>query len=262
VLLFFGLDTGSKFMRLKVLSYNIHKGFDGLGANFVLHKIRQALRDTKCDILFLQEVVGENIRHKQSIKLWPTQSQFEFLADEFWPHFSYGQNAVFSGRDHGNAILSRFPIEKISNLDISNNRWERRGLQHAQVRIPELGNLLVNLFNTHLDLFEFNRRKQVKKIISQVKPYIDKSEPIILAGDFNDWTHNMCRDIQKQLPCIEAFESLYGECPNTFPNRIPFLSLDRIFLYKFNPIHGNVFSSKPWSHLSDHLPLFLEIESH
>ncbi len=37
-------------------------------------------------------------------------SQFAFLADEIWPHFAYGKNAIYSAGHHGNAILSKHPI--------------------------------------------------------------------------------------------------------------------------------------------------------
>ena len=96
-------------MKLKILSYNIHKGFDVWG-RFTLEKMKEALLTTGADILLLQEVVGENKDYLQHFKSTPHERQFEYLAGALWPHFAYGKNAVFPERHHGNAILSRFPI--------------------------------------------------------------------------------------------------------------------------------------------------------
>ncbi|PIS11989.1 MAG: hypothetical protein COT73_00920, partial [Bdellovibrio sp. CG10_big_fil_rev_8_21_14_0_10_47_8] len=109
-------------MKIRVLSYNIHKGFSFSGWDFTLHTIKQALQETKADIVLLQEVVGENHQLRKAVPQWPTEAQFEFLADTVWPHYSYGKNAVFSLSHHGNAILSRFPIIKEENINISTNR--------------------------------------------------------------------------------------------------------------------------------------------
>src|SRR5690349_17254196 len=97
-------------IRLRVLSYNIHKGFGPGNIKFILKKIKEALRSIHPDLVFLQEVLGHHEIHQKNIKGWPEQSQFEFLAHELWPHFAYGRNAVYTNGHHGNAILSKHPI--------------------------------------------------------------------------------------------------------------------------------------------------------
>lgn len=44
---------------LKVLTYNIHKGFSATNLRFILHEIKSSLRHINADIVFLQEVQGE-----------------------------------------------------------------------------------------------------------------------------------------------------------------------------------------------------------
>ena len=68
-------------MKYRVLTYNIHKGFDTLGTKFTLHQIKEALRETGADLCLLQEVVGEDHAQKKNQKDWPLEAQFEFLAD-------------------------------------------------------------------------------------------------------------------------------------------------------------------------------------
>lgn len=246
-------------MKIKVLSYNIHKGFNGLGTDFMLHHLRQALRETGADVLFLQEVVGENLKHKKNITNWPTQPQFEFLADSVWAHHSYGKNAVFSGRHHGNAILSQYPITETYNLNISNHKLEQRGLLHCQIQIPELGKTL-ELFNTHIDLLASGRQKQIGKITQYVQTSLKDHLPFLMAGDFNDWPQKLCSVLKTQLLAEETFRHLHGKPAKSFPHFFPFLSLDRIYFRGVLPLKAEVLTSPPWSQLSDHLPLLAEFE--
>src|SRR5438132_888733 len=105
--------------KLRVLSYNIHKGFSSGRGKFVLNRIREALRTVHPDLVFLQEVLGHHELHSQKVENWPDQPQFEYLADQLWPHFAYGKNAVYTYGHHGNAILSKYPFSFYENIDIS-----------------------------------------------------------------------------------------------------------------------------------------------
>jgi endonuclease/exonuclease/phosphatase family metal-dependent hydrolase len=108
-------------MLLKILSYNIHKGFDWNNKNYFLQEMKEFIKQSRADIVFLQEVVGKNSKY---VAQGMVDSQFEFLADQLWPHFSYGHNAVYDHGHHGNLILSKFPIESFENIDLTTNHWE------------------------------------------------------------------------------------------------------------------------------------------
>lgn len=246
-------------MKLRILTYNIHKGFSTSGADFTLHAIKRALQETNADILMLQEVVGENKEHQKSIQDWPQESQFEFLADSVWPHYSYGKNAIFDYRNHGNAILSRFPIIMQENIDISNNKWEQRGLLHCEVTIPELHKTL-HLFNTHIDLWESGRRKQFEKIVSRAKSHLPGDVPFVMGGDFNDWLQKLNPLFIEHLGVSEAHTQLFQEPGKSFPSRFPVLPLDRLYFRHMQVRDARVLRGAPWIHLSDHLPLFAEFD--
>src|SRR5665213_3483852 len=111
-------------LKLKVLTYNIHKGFSAGNSEYVLEQMREAIRSVNADLVFLQEILGEHKKHQKRISNWPEDSQFEFLANAVWPHHAYGKNAIYTQGHHGNAVLSKFPIAHWENLDVSSNRLE------------------------------------------------------------------------------------------------------------------------------------------
>ena len=106
----------------RALTLNIHKGFSASNLRYTLEALRVVLRDSKCNVVFLQEVSGENSRYHKRIKGWPNTDQLEYLADSVWPHFAYSRNAATPLGHHGNANLSATPIGHVHNEDLSLHR--------------------------------------------------------------------------------------------------------------------------------------------
>lgn len=246
-------------MNIRLLSYNIHKGFD-LWGRFTLENIRATLRQTQADLILLQEVVGENAKLLRKFKSGANEKQFEYLADSMWPHFSYGKNAIFPKRHHGNATLSKYPIRNYHNLNLTMQRYEMRGLLHTEIQIPGI-KFPLHILNTHLDLFEINRFKQVDKISDWISTNLGNA-PFVLAGDFNDWTQKSSQRLIQNLgpDCKEAFFTLHGKFATSFPSYIPFLPLDRIHYRGLGIRSAQVLKDSHWTRLSDHLPLLVDIE--
>ncbi|OFZ18175.1 MAG: hypothetical protein A2X94_03335 [Bdellovibrionales bacterium GWB1_55_8] len=237
--------------HLTVLSYNIHKGFSTNNRNFVLRRIRDAIRAVRADLVFLQEVLGKHEGHEKKHEDWPDQPQFEFLADELWPHFAYGKNSVYTSGHHGNAILSRFPILFWENIDITTNRFEKRGLLHAMVEVPGKSEPL-HAVCVHMGLFETERRQQIQRLCSRIESHVPHSEPLIIGGDFNDWRLRVSRKLETQLEVREAFEQIHGNHARTFPSWLPALHLDRIYYRGLVAKNANCLTGMPWGDLSDH----------
>lgn len=244
-------------MKLKILSYNIHKGFTIGNRDFILQQMKLALRQTDADVLFLQEVLGDHQDTKCRIPDWKTAIQFEYLADLVWPHFAYGKNAIYPAGHHGNAILSKFPIVDWKNHSISTNRFEHRGLLKTKIHIPDIDKEIV-LANTHLNLTQKGRDIQAEKVIHFMNE--EASFPWVLVGDFNDWNKKVSPRIERALNAKEVFNSLHGRYPATFPSFFPVLSLDRIFVKDLTPTLATTLNDPHWRNLSDHLPLYVEIE--
>jgi endonuclease/exonuclease/phosphatase family metal-dependent hydrolase len=243
-------------MEIKVLTYNIHKGFSSGNRRFVLERIRNALRELAPDLIFLQEVVGVNSLHEKKIEAWPDRAQSEFLAEEFWPYFVYGRNAMYLYGHHGNALIGRYPILQWSNFDISTNPIESRGILHSLIELP---NCKVHCFCTHLNVFKRGRTTQVEQLCRYLKESLAPQERFIVAGDFNDWLGHFTRRLHEESGALEAHHSIFGKHGRTFPARLPVLTLDRMYCRGLLPIEARVLSGAPWRDLSDHLPLFVRM---
>ena len=244
--------------NLKVLSYNIHKGFSSGNRRFVLHKIRHAIRTEQADLVFLQEVQGHHEQNSREIEDWPKQPQFEFLADGIWHHHAYGKNAVYTSGHHGNAILSKYPILFWENIDVSTSRLERRGLLHVTVGVPGMRKPL-HAICVHFGLFEADRRWQIGKLCARIDSHVPHHDPLIIAGDFNDWRIRASKLLRNNLGVAEAFESTHGSAAKSFPSWLPSLPLDRIYFRGVAIENAKCLTGKPWNQLSDHAALSAEI---
>lgn len=241
---------------VKLLTVNVHKGFTFFNRRFILHELRSALRDAKPDIVFLQEVIGSNHRHAQRLAAWPATSQYEFLADSLWSDFAYGRNAVYPDGDHGNAVLSRWPIIEHHNHDISMGTHESRGILHSKVRHPDLANDM-HVVCVHLGLREAHRRAQLNQLCLLVNG-INNNAPVLIGGDFNDWRRR-AGHLLTDCSMRDVFRSTLGREPRTFPARWPLLALDRIYVRNVVSARPLVLASRVWRHLSDHAPLAAEV---
>lgn len=230
-------------------------GFGVFNRRFILPELRDAMRNVAADIVFLQEVHGIHLAHAQRWKNWPTAPQYEFLADSMWPDFAYGRNAVYPDGDHGNAVLSKYPIVQYENLDISVHGTERRGLLHCVLAVPDYGR--VHAICVHLGLRESHRRQQLN-LLMELLARLPVSEPVIVAGDFNDW-RRQADALLAGSGLHEAFVQVSGSPAKSFPARWPMLSLDRIYVRNAATRSPRVLTNRPWSHLSDHAPLAVEV---
>lgn len=248
-------DPVTAVHKLKVLTINVHKGFTAFNRRFILPELREAVRATQADLVFLQEVLGSHALHAKRYQDWPSTSQYEFLADSMWTEFAYGRNAVYPNGDHGNALLSKFPIVHHQNLDVSVSGPEQRGLLHCIVEVP--GRPEIHAICVHLGLRESHRRQQLE-LLNKLLDTLPAEAPTIVAGDFNDWRLRADALLAEQR-MREAFAHTYGAPARSFPARLPLLCLDRIYVRNATFHEPLVLSTRPWSHLSDHAPLATEI---
>lgn len=242
-------------LSLNVLTMNMHMGFGFLNRRFILPELREAVRSVSADVVFLQEVHGEHQRHASRVKDWPSISQYEFLADSMWSSYAYGRNAVYPHGDHGNALLSKYPILSHENLDVSIHGTEERGLLHCVLDVAGHGQ--VHAICVHLGLREKHRQAQLK-LLAQLVKGLPAGEPVIVAGDFNDWRLR-ADALLADTGLREVFVQHTGAPARSFPARWPLLRLDRIYVANATTRRPQVLSNRPWSHLSDHAPLAVEV---
>jgi endonuclease/exonuclease/phosphatase family metal-dependent hydrolase len=261
-------------MKLRIATYNIHKGISSFGSRPRIHALKQALGGMEADVLFLQEVQGRHdllaLRHAQT---WPAQSQHEFLAGDKL-HCAYGMNAVYDHGHHGNALLSNFPIASVRNQDVSDHAYEARGILHCVIDAPSTQ---VHCYVIHLGLFAGSRKRQTEALIEAVAGSAPKDAPVIIAGDFNDWGNRLSANLCSSLGVREVFDEdilrrgfgtylrqLSGRGPKiyparTFPAAMPFLRLDRIYVRGFKVESAQVLHGTLWARLSDHAPIIANL---
>ena len=244
---------------MRILSYNIHKGFSFANRRFVLARIRELLRATDVDLVFLQEVLGQHRGHARRHADWPPASQFEYLADSIWPHHAYGRNAIYDEGHHGNAILGKQPFAAWGNIDVSTNPFERRGLLHATTAMPGLARPL-HLVCLHLDLHEYGRRQQIDRLVDHIGAAVPADCPLIIAGDLNDWRQVAGRAIEQRLGMVEAHKTVHGASARSFPSWRPLLRLDRIYLRGLRAVDAGCLAGAEWKGLSDHAAVWAEVE--
>jgi endonuclease/exonuclease/phosphatase family metal-dependent hydrolase len=263
-------------MKIKVATYNIHKGMTSVRAQPRVHALKQAIAAFDAQMIFLQEVQGRHDKHamvygnrKGSSKHWPEEAQHEFLAGDSH-HVAYGLNAAYDHGHHGNALLSAFPIQHHSNQDVSDHAYEKRGILHCVV---EADGEEVHCYVIHLGLFASSRGRQTEALVRAVCETAPPDAPVIIAGDFNDWRNELSDTLRRELGVIEVFDERRApgnrlgkmfrrgegeprqKPARTFPAALPCLPLDRIYVRGFTVETAQVMSGPKWAKLSDHAPV-------
>jgi len=244
-------------LQLHVVTYNIHKGFSQFHHRMMVHELRDRLRELGSDIVFLQEVQGRHNRNAEKFQDWPEEPQHDFLAEDVWGSTAYASNVAYGHGHHGNAILSRFPIEHSHNQDVTQMRFERRGLLHCAIRVEGLEKPM-HCVSVHLSIFARSRRKQLDALAGHLEDFVDPALPLIIAGDFNDWRNEADLLLARRLGLTEVFGGTWDDLESpgrSFPSRRPVLRLDRIYVRGFSVERAEIWSGAPWSRISDHAAL-------
>jgi endonuclease/exonuclease/phosphatase family metal-dependent hydrolase len=236
---------------VRVATYNIHKGVQGLGLQrrLEIHNLGHAVEQLDADIVCLQEVRKMHRREEQYFTRWPDMPQADFLAPEGYEAV-YRTNAVTRHGEHGNAILSRWPVIAQQHEDISDHRFEQRGLLHVEL---VLHGQPVHVVVVHLGLIRASRARQVAQLLRFIEREVPLNAPLLVAGDFNDWG----AAVQHALEAINL-KAFKGDRQATFPARLPLVQLDYVYARGLTPIGVHVPRGRIWWRMSDHLPLIAE----
>jgi endonuclease/exonuclease/phosphatase family metal-dependent hydrolase len=236
---------------LRVATYNIHKGVSGMGParRLEIHNLGHAVEQLDADIVCLQEVRKLHRREEQYFTRWPELPQAEFLAPEGYEAV-YQTNATTKHGEHGNALLSRWPVISRGHEDMSDHRFEQRGLLHVAVHAHERR---IHVIVLHLGLIAGSRVRQVEQVGRYIGREVPKGERLIVAGDLNDWGG-------KLRPVMNSLGLKDFQAPRlvTYPSRLPLTQLDYVYARGLKPVGVEVPKGRIWSRMSDHLPLIAE----
>ena len=213
-------------MKLRFLTYNIHRAI-GLDRRFKPERIEEIISDHNPDIVLLQEV-DEGVPRSRE------QAMAKEIAHNLgYPHYAMGHNVSLRKGYYGNATLSRFPIVRERNINLTIDNKKRRGCQHTTVDIGNTGERHLEVFNLHLGLSALERQKQASLLMrSKEFTQLDPHTPCIVGGDFNDWLSRLRALFVEAMelrcatdhPTEKGFTSM-----KTYPSFSPRGGLDRIY---------------------------------
>lgn len=240
-------------IRLRVATYNIHKGVQGLGPRrrLEIHNLGHAVEQLDADIVCLQEVRKVHTREAAHFARWPEMPQADFLAPAGYEAV-YRTNAFTRHGEHGNAMLSRWPVLAHQHEDMSDHRLEQRGLLHAEVQVQGVA---VHVIVVHLGLIRASRVRQLAQLQRFIAREVPQDLPLLVAGDFNDWG-----GLSGQVLGRSGLAALEQPGLATFPSRLPLVQLDYVYARGLQPLGQHVPRGRIWGRMSDHLPLIADFD--
>ncbi len=230
--------------RFRVATYNIHK-CRGMDWKVRPERILAVLEEIDADLVALQETFGP---------------QVEFLAEATSLFPAFGPTGRLQAAEYGNAVLSRFPISRVQNYDLTVSGREPRRCLRTDLDIPEWQAL--SFFSVHLGTSYFERRRQAEKLLSgAVFEQSQAGQVRLIAGDFNEWTRGLTtRLLSRHFKSGDARVHLGGR-GKTYPGLAPVWHLDHIYYDHALHLANMRLHKTPRSLMaSDHLPLVAEFE--
>ena len=231
-------------MKLKVASYNIHKGV-GLDRKRDPERILTVLREIDADVIALQEA---DRRYGLREAVLPRAA-----LDDHSPwrviepgHYDSARTSSSMGW-HGNALLVRRDIEVLGACAVPLPTIEPRGAVCASLRVA---GHVVRVIGMHLDLSGLRRRAQVEAVCAHIAAH-DEQGHAVMMGDLNEWSATG--------GALSAFRApLRVLAPGrSFPSRRPLAQLDRIVISQGLEVDDTgVHHSALAAVGSDHLPVW------
>ncbi len=246
-------------MRVKVLSYNIHRAI-GIDRRFMPSRILKVMEDVDADVVLLQEV-DSGVPRSDHMDMASELADFAG-----YPYFSQGLNVKLSKGHYGNATLSRFKILQSQNIDITIGDKKSRGCLYTELSLNKLdASKSIHVFNWHLGLSAKERRKQCAVLLQHPSfKQLTHADNCIVAGDFNDW-RSLMRILfieGREFQCATDHHTRRGEVAiKTYPSFSPRGGLDRIYYRgQLQLINAQKYQKKVAKIASDHLPVFATFE--
>nr|WP_295772952.1 endonuclease/exonuclease/phosphatase family protein [Rhodoferax sp.] len=238
---------------VRIATYNIHKGVQGIGParRLEIHNLGHAVEQLDADIVCLQEVRKMHRREAEYFTHWPELPQADYLAPEGYTAV-YRTNAHTRHGEHGNAMLSRWPVVSHQHEDMSDHRFEQRGLLHSEVVVHGCA---VHVIVVHLGLIKASRVRQLAQLQQYIAREIPSNAAVVVAGDFNDWGST----VQRALGAA-GLVAFTQQKVATFPSRLPVVQLDHVYARGLTPLGLHVPRGRIWGRMSDHLPLIAEFD--
>lgn len=229
---------------LKVMTYNIHQGFD-IDGFLSLDEIIKTIEETAPDIIALQEVSRGWLINATNDNLHVLASRLDMdyifmpASDDIW----------------GNAILSKYPISKIKSGFLPREQAPlRRSYLLANIEVE--GQKSINVMCVHIHHIEGEGKIREKQVEALLEEWGGLEKTLVL-GDFNAISSDA--EIKKMLQASfkDTARELKKEGLPTWVHYEPIRRIDYIFA---TPDIGLLDLDVTYSRASDHLPVTLELD--
>lgn len=230
---------------IRVMVYNIRHG-QGMDNLVNLNRVLDVIKDSEAEIVALNEVdrhYGARSNYEDQVKMLADILEMHYV---FQPTTTNPPNPASGDRprEHGHALLSKYPIVDSEQRELAPDDWGR-GILRAKLDID--GEHL-QVFVTHWGLTEAVRFNHIKETVMFMNDYPGKS---ILMGDLNATPdeHNI---IALKSRLIDATE----DNAYTFNAENPSRKIDYIFVSRDIDVSGGKVISTT---ASDHRPIVVDI---
>jgi endonuclease/exonuclease/phosphatase family metal-dependent hydrolase len=239
-------------MRLRVATWNIHKGIGGVDRRYRLERTISVLGSLRPDIALLQEVA-------EGMPGCGMDDQCAELSKGLdMRHVAFGAEHRFRVGGYGNAILSRFPLTDSARIDLTIGRRKQRGLVKTRAHAKlEHGTRSVVVFNLHLGLSGSERATQLERFL-ECHPFahLHRDTPLVVGGDFNDVWASLGQRFLEPAGFVRA-----GKLLPTFPAALPLRPLDGLWIRGgISVVNAHPVRTELARSASDHLPIVAELE--
>ena len=228
---------------VRVVSYNIHHG-EGLDERVDLERIAALILEADADLVALQEVDRGTARTDR--RDMPAR-----LAEMTGMEAIFEKNIDFQGGEYGNAVLTRWPVDRWRNHLLPQLRvGEQRGMLEVALRVK--GHRLIFLA-THFDYRSDHteRMASVETCRTLVEGHADTA--IILAGDLNARSDGPV--MQKLFGFMRDACPVAGGPFDTFPANAPNRRIDYILFRGASGLSVRDFGVIDERVASDHRPI-------
>ncbi len=229
-------DAAQDPRAIRLVSYNID-----LGARGVPNIVAQVMK-LQPNLVLLQEAQdGLVLQLRQAFAGWHVDQRDQFFIASRFPilevrqparlHYGAGEGGGQKDREGGAHFLAYTIATDLGPIDVFSvhTTSPREGLEDMRGRgfLYELRHGHV-LLGHHADTLTFNayrRRRQVEALAAAVRASV---HPVIAAGDFN--LPALSRMVPDNLGDLDdAFASVGRGFGYTYPSKLPWLRIDRIF---------------------------------
>ncbi|WP_255417231.1 endonuclease/exonuclease/phosphatase family protein [Proteiniphilum sp. X52] len=241
------LASGTLTSQTTIRVLNINTRMSGQMVGYNAAPFADYIEQYNPDFVMLQEIDYKTARN--GFRDFTTE-----LAAETGYFSAFGRAIAYSQGEYGVAILSKYPIEKISNTQLTGNASEMKEMRTVlfiDVILPDTGEK-IRMAVTHLDHSTDGVRQSM---VQQLNGAIGSSFPTLLAGDFNAFP--------SETAISTGMASWKRVCNNfaTFPASNPSRKIDYIFAQptdKWNVKSYQVLSNS--AAITDHCALLAEVE--